>query len=152
MLERWCGRQVTAHRTAFAEKALPECHRRSLELMPRERTAYRHVRLVADGQILCEADNWYVPERLSAAMNDALERTNRPFGKVIAPLHPSRRVLSTKVLQGVGQRPSLMANDGGSHPALEHEALVMDGVGRALCIVHEIYMTKLLEVITGRYS
>jgi hypothetical protein len=36
------------------------------------------------------AHNWYVPARLTPAMNAALDASDAPFGKVVAPLGYTR--------------------------------------------------------------
>lgn len=156
VLERWCGHAVLALRTGPAEKVLPDEHRRHLALMPHERLAHRHVKLVADGHVLCAADNWYVPDRLTAAMNDALECTDKPFGKVVAALAPSRQVLSARTLWHSAQDPRLAACDGTAQPVLEHQALVVGRDGRIHSLVHEVYMARLLATqrveIPGAYG
>jgi hypothetical protein len=48
--------------------------------------------------VLSEADNWYVPSRLSPEMNRTLETTNISFGRVVLPLHFRRRTLSAELL------------------------------------------------------
>ncbi len=46
---------------------------------------------------MSKADNWFVPARLTAAMNALLDSTQTPFGAVIAPLGPIRRTLDSTV-------------------------------------------------------
>lgn len=159
VLEQWCSQPVAALRTAGAEKALPNEHRRHLALMLQEHLAYRHVELVAGGHILCEADNWYVPERLTAAMKDALENTDRPFGRIIASLDSPRVTLYARTLrhpsQEIGDDATLAAYDGLPWPVLEHQALLMASDGRALSLVHEVYMNRLLAAqcaVIPKYS
>jgi hypothetical protein len=60
-----------------------------------ERVAHRHVRLTCGGHVLSEADNWYVPSRLSPAMNAALDTSDTPFGTVVRPLDFHRRTVET---------------------------------------------------------
>jgi hypothetical protein len=48
--------------------------------------------------ILSEADNWYVPERLTAQMNRTLDTSDAPFGKVVQPLHFRRHTMSSTLL------------------------------------------------------
>jgi len=48
--------------------------------------------------VLSVADNWYVPSRLTAAMNATLEATDEPFGRVVQPLGFHRIRLSTRTL------------------------------------------------------
>lgn len=51
---------------------------------------FRHVRLACGEVVLSEARNWYVPARLTPAMNQALQTTQTPFGRVVAPLGYTR--------------------------------------------------------------
>jgi hypothetical protein len=43
--------------------------------------------------VLSDARNWYVPARLTPAMNGLLGTTQTPFGKVVAPLGLHRQPL-----------------------------------------------------------
>jgi hypothetical protein len=47
---------------------------------------------------LSEAENWYVPARLTEAMNRALQTTTTPFGRVVAPLEPYRETFAIDML------------------------------------------------------
>lgn len=53
----------------------------------------RRVALMCGDLVLSEAENWYLPERLSSEMNRSLSETERPFGEVVRSLGFSRRVL-----------------------------------------------------------
>ena len=104
-LERWCGdhhladpARVIAQRDRTAEKAIPAKLRARLAVSEQEPLRYRRVRLTCGGHVLSEADNWYVPARLSDDMNQRLETTDEPFGKVVRPLGFVRRTLSAEVL------------------------------------------------------
>jgi chorismate-pyruvate lyase len=57
---------------------------------------YRHVRLACGGVVLSEAHNWYLPSRLTPAMNATLAASDTPFGKVVAPLHFTREPLDSR--------------------------------------------------------
>ena len=48
--------------------------------------------------MLSEADNWYVPGRLTPEMNHVLETTDTPFGKAVAALRFRRHTLSADLL------------------------------------------------------
>ena len=101
-----------------------------------EALGYRRVRLVCGAHVLSEALNWYVPARLTPAMNAQLEQGDTPFGRVILPLSPSRRTLSARVLwDGRGRAPATI---------LRHRALVIDGQGRPLAEVIENYRAVLV--------
>jgi hypothetical protein len=66
-----------------------------LQVDAAERIAHRHVRLTCGGHVLSEADNWYVPARLTPAMNTSLDTTDTPFGTVVRPLNFHRRTVET---------------------------------------------------------
>lgn len=104
-LERWCAdhhlaspAKIVAERVAGADKPLPDAERQALAIAPGESVRYRRVRLVCGAHVLSEADNWYVPARLTPEMNRALETSDVPFGKVVAPLHFRRRTLEAALL------------------------------------------------------
>lgn len=83
--------------------------------------------------LLSDADNWYVPVRLTPAMNAQLDRDNMPFGRVILPLKPQRRTLS---IRGTGRQ---------SGEILRLRAIVLDGDGRPLAEVVERYQRVLVD-------
>ena len=101
-----------------------------------EPLGYRRVRLMCGAHVLSEAINWYVPARLTTAMNAQLDGGDTPFGRVILPLSPSRRTLSARLLwDGQGAPPATI---------LRHRALVIDGQGRPLAEVIENYRAVLV--------
>lgn len=60
-----------------------------------EPVRYRQVHLRCGDTVLSIADNWYVPARLTAEMNHALESSLVPFGRVVAPLGYTREQLAS---------------------------------------------------------
>ena len=56
----------------------------------------RRVRLLCGETVLSDAWNWYVPERLSPAMNTLLEQTDTPFGRVVQQTAFRRERLETR--------------------------------------------------------
>lgn len=104
-LERWCA----AHRLAsppvvvaerIAEAELPPTAEQRVELgvTAGELVRHRHVRLVCGTKVLSEADNWYVPARLTPEMNARLDGSDAPFGKVVQALKFVRHTLSATLL------------------------------------------------------
>jgi len=83
--------------TGTEKPPTPE-QRRELRVTPAEAIRYRHVRLRCGTVVLSEADNWYVPGRLTPAMNRLLETTDMPFGKVVRALDFRRHTLSAALL------------------------------------------------------
>jgi chorismate-pyruvate lyase len=61
---------------------------------------HRHVRLTCGGHVLSEADNWYVPARLTAEMNHSLDSSDTPFGTVVRPLNFHRKTVATSRSSG----------------------------------------------------
>lgn len=104
-LEKWCGTHHLASPASIAAtllpgaaKELPAEDRRLLQLPPETEVKYRHVQLRCGNRVLADADNWYVPARLTPEMNRLLETTETPFGKAVQPLEPYRRTLAVKQL------------------------------------------------------
>jgi hypothetical protein len=48
--------------------------------------------------VLSEADNWYVPARLTKEMNQALENSDVAFGRAVQALQFQRRTLAAELL------------------------------------------------------
>ena len=59
---------------------------------------YRRVDLTCGTHILSEADNWYVPSRLTPDMNKTLDTSETSFGTVVKPLNFHRRTLKMEAL------------------------------------------------------
>lgn len=104
-LDRWCARHdlarpatIVAERQRDVDKPATAELRALLGVGPDEPVRYRRVRLRCGGLVLSEADNWYVPARLTAAMNAALDGSDIAFGRAVAPLHFTRHTLSAELL------------------------------------------------------
>ena len=104
-LEHWCDihhlaspPRIKAVRVLDVDKAVSPEQRQELHVTPTEPVRYRRVRLECGAVVLSEADNWYVPSRLTPEMNKLLDTTDTPFGRAVQPLHFQRRTLSAKVL------------------------------------------------------
>jgi chorismate-pyruvate lyase len=104
-LEHWCAEhhladaaQVVAQRVAGADKAVDDAQRKLLQVSAQELVRYRRVHLKCGGVQLSQADNWYVPSRLTAAMNAQLDSSDTPFGKVVAALHFQRHTIAATLL------------------------------------------------------
>ena len=72
--------------------------RQHLQVTERDPVTYRHVQLRCGDRVLSEADNWYVPGRLTAEMNRLLETTDTPFGRAVQSLEPYRQTFSATLL------------------------------------------------------
>ncbi len=105
-LDAWCqrhhlaapGETVTADRLRDVDHPATPEQRTLLGVGADEPVRYRHVRLRCGRHILSEADNWYVPARLTPAMNAALDGSDIAFGRAVQPLHFHRRTLSARLL------------------------------------------------------
>jgi len=106
-LERWCNEhrlagisdaKVIARSTRIEPKTATGEQRHRLAVGPEVEVKYRHVQLVCGDQVLSEADNWYIPSRLTVEMNRLLETTATPFGKAVVELKPFRQTYSVNVL------------------------------------------------------
>jgi hypothetical protein len=104
-LERWCGAHrlaspplIVAARIPGPDKPASPEQRRELKVTATEPLRYRRVRLRCGALVLSEADNWYVPARLTPEMNRLLDTTDAPFGKVVRELNFQRHTLSSKLL------------------------------------------------------
>ncbi len=91
-LGEWCERHKIADAATIRARVVnrsgeagPET-RAALNLAPTDPIGYRHVQLSCGDTVLSEAYNWFAPGRLTAEMNEALNQSDKPFGKVAAPL------------------------------------------------------------------
>ena len=140
VLESWCAEKglsgqarLVAHRRIGAEKAPTPEQRARLGVGPDEPVRYRHVRLACGDRVLSEADNWYVPARLTPEMNAALDNSDVPFGRVVRPLAPVRRVVSVESYP-------VAAEPGPDSPLVRVDALLLTGAGAPFCEVIETYL------------
>jgi len=98
-LTQWCGvlkladpAVIHAEREQIATPASAEV-RALLKVGADETVGYRRVKLACGTHVLSQADNWYVPSRLTPQMNDTLDHSDTPFGTVVKPLNFHRTTL-----------------------------------------------------------
>jgi hypothetical protein len=165
-LEAWCGDhhmasppRLVAELARGAEKPVTDEQRRVLQVRAGEVVKYRRVRLACGGHVLSEADNWYVPGRLTAEMNRLLETTDTPFGRAVAGLHPVRQTLSAALLWSplpagwdlaVGGAAAGPDASGGGALAIpdelfRHRAVLYDARRRPVSEVVETYTSEVLD-------
>ena len=159
-LEHWCGAhrlasppRIVAARVPDVDKpVLPE-QRRELGVTPIEPVRYRRVRLLCGTVVLSEADNWYVPGRLTPEINKLLDTTDIPFGKAVQSLHFQRHTLSSKMLwlplpEGWEMNATAAGDDAAilSMPPilLEHRAVLTLPDGMPISEVVESYTSNVL--------
>jgi chorismate-pyruvate lyase len=154
-LDKWCADHKLANETKIrarlvraANKPVMAEQRQRLQIDRNEPVKFRHVELACGERILSEADNWYVPSRLTAEMNRLLETTDTPFGRAIAGLKPFRQTFAVEVLwkpleDGWEVGPPLADRPQQAlaiPPKLfEHRALVFGPDFKPLAEVDEIY-------------
>ncbi len=104
-LDRWCEAhkmaapaKIVAERVHDPDKEPTAEVRQLLGVGPAEPVRYRHVRLHCGTHVFSEADNWYVPARLTPEMNKVLDTSDTPFGRAVQELHFHRRTLSARLL------------------------------------------------------
>jgi chorismate-pyruvate lyase len=158
-LERWCGThrladpaRIVAQRVRGDVKPIPEELRTRLAVDAGEALAYRHVRLMCGDRVLSEADNWYVPSRLSAEMNQRLDNSDEPFGKVVRALGFQRRTLTADLLWSPLPPGWEMAESPPGHEALHvpkallrHQAVLYTSAQVPFSAVIETYTNSLLD-------
>ncbi len=140
-LEGWCAERKLADaprivaRRGAADKPATADIRAELKVGASEPIRYRQVQLVCGSRVLSEADNWYVPAQLTPAMNEALDQTDTPFGRVAAPLNFTRRTLSVR---------NLLAGRSVPPHVLEHRAVLSTPAGTPFSLVVERYTSQVL--------
>jgi chorismate-pyruvate lyase len=151
-LESWCRDhrlasepRIRAEAVKGAAKEATGEVRERLQVGPEEVVKYRRVRLRCGERVLSEADNWYVPGRLTAEMNRLLETTDTPFGRAVQPLEPYRRTYSMKVLwsptTGAGQGSGALPIPEG---LFEHRAVLYTREHKPFSEVVEVYRRDVL--------
>jgi chorismate-pyruvate lyase len=160
-LEGWCrDHRLADDPTIVAElvkgvaKVATVEQRQRLQVTPQDEVKYRSVRLRCGNRVLSEADNWYVPSRLTAEMNRLLETTDMPFGKVVQPLEPYRRTSVVRLLWAPlpdgWERSSIKAPPGTTgalkipDALFEHRAVLYTREHKPFSEVDEIYQRQLL--------
>jgi hypothetical protein len=159
-LEGWCGSHrlasppaMVAERVAGVDKAATEQQRRELGVSPTDTVRYRRVKLLCGAVVLSEADNWYVPARLTPEMNRLLDTTDTPFGRAVQALHFQRHTLSATLLwqplpEGWEMNPAASGNSSGKLVApagvLQHRAVLTLPDGTPFSEVVETYTGNVL--------
>jgi hypothetical protein len=160
-LDRWCDAhhlaspaKVVAVRDKAAIKEPTADQRRALGVGPTEPIRYRRVQLACGSHVLSEADNWYVPSRLTPYINHQLDTGDIAFGRAAQPLHFQRRTLSARLLwsplpDGWEVAPTALPDPGAKtlaipHAVLEHQALLVLPDGTPISQVIETYTDQVL--------
>lgn len=157
-LDQWCAEHRLSSETKIhaqlvrgIEKPLTDEQRHRLEIDEREPVKFRHVELKCGERMLSEADNWYVPSRLTAEMNTVLDTTDTPFGRAVAALKPFRRTFAVDILwkplaDGWETRPPPADHPLQSLPIpaqlFQHRALVITPELKPISEVAETYTSE----------
>ena len=104
-LQIWCADhqmaaipKIIALRDTQAFKEADGEVRALLKVSDDEKILYRKVQLACGERVLSQADNWYVPSRLTDDMNIRLTQTNTPFGIAVEQLNFHRQTESATLL------------------------------------------------------
>jgi chorismate-pyruvate lyase len=162
-LEQWCRDHemaadpvIVAHVVAGAPKVPTAEQLQRLQVAGAGDVKYRRVELRCGTHVLSEADNWYVPGRLTAEMNHALETTDTPFGRAVRPLRPYRRTFAVTPLWSPlpagwerQRRPKAQAGERAKALLLpaalfEHRAILYTSEHQPFSEVHERYQAQVL--------
>ncbi|MPR07682.1 hypothetical protein [Microvirga tunisiensis] len=157
-LVAWCEEYGLSHgpitvdvRQRFAPAVVPDEVMAALGPATPEIVHYRQVWLKRGSLALAAAENWFVPQRLTADMNQILNQTDIPFGTVIAPLHPVRRTLVANagpLADDLVEDPAWFSGSAHQpHPEiiLEHKAMILTGSGTSLALVNEFFFADLVS-------
>jgi len=159
-LDRWCAThelaspaRIIAERVHDVDKPPTAEQRRLLNVDAAEPIRYRRVKLTCGPHVLSEADNWYVPARLTPAMNQVLDTTDTAFGRTVQALDFRRRTLSAVLLwsplpPGWEVGAPVPVEEGKPlaipHGVLEHRAVLTLPDGTPFGTVVETYTGELL--------
>lgn len=160
-LEKWCRDhgladepRIVARFIAGADRALDAAQRQRLQVTG-DNVKYRKVQLRCGSHVLSEAENWYVPSRLTADMNRVLESTDTPFGRAVERLEPYRQTFEVRLLwsplpdgweRKPDGRPPCAATGTLAIPdaLFEHRAILYTREHQPFSEVHEVYQREIL--------
>lgn len=160
-LDRWCDAhhlaspaKIVAVRDRSMNKEASAEQRKALGVGPAEPIRYRRVQLMCGAHALSEADNWYVPSRLTAEMNRQLDTSDIAFGRAVQALHFQRHTLSARLLwsplpDGWETAPATLSEAGSAalaipHSVLQHTAVLVLPDGSPISEVIETYTDQVL--------
>ena len=160
-LDRWCDAhrlaspaKVVAVRDKDTNKEATAEQRKLLGVSATEPLRYRRVKLTCGAHVLSEADNWYVPSRLTPDMNHQLETSDIAFGRAVQALHFQRRTLSATLLwsplpDGWEIKGGALPDAGAKtlqvpHEVLQHQAILVLPDGTPISEVVETYTEEVL--------
>jgi len=114
-LQKWCDEhhvaspaKIRAVRDINLTKPASDDILHALDVSDDEQIEYRSVQLFYGDFVLSEADNWYVPSRLTVEMNHILNNSEIPFGVAVESLNFHRRTDEVQLLwhpNGMAENP-----------------------------------------------
>jgi len=155
-LTRWCGDHHLAPEPKIVALQEPgdappdAVVLRALKAGPDTPVRHRRVKLACGDRVLSEADNWYLPGKLTAEMNRTLDTSTTPFGIAVKALNFQRRTLSASLLfdplpagWDLSPPPAGAAPMTVPHQVIQHRA-VLTAAGEPFSYVIETYTDKIL--------
>lgn len=153
VLEKWCADhriaavpKIIARRIDGPVRAPSDQTRARLKIGADTKLEFRNVALMCGDIVLSVAQNWYVPERLTPEMNAVLTTSEIPFGKVIAPLSPTRQTVSATLLWSA-LPGSTLPQSPLPEDLLEHRAVLSTGQGMPIAEVIETYQRGVMSFL-----
>lgn len=159
-LEDWCAAHRLAAEPKLVATAVADAYRaptaeqlQRLQVGSAEEVRYRRVQLRCGDHVLSEAENWYVPARLTPEMNRLLTTTQTPFGRVVEGLAPWRQTIAARNLwsplpQGWESGRDRFRSSGRAlsipEALFEHRALLYKRDHQPFAEVTEVYQRALL--------
>lgn len=95
-LQQGCPSPISVRSLATRSEVPSQAILAGLEVSSPRQVRVRHVQLLCGEHALSDAWNWYVPERLSPEMNERLDHTNTPFGRVVQEAYFTRHPLGSR--------------------------------------------------------
>jgi chorismate-pyruvate lyase len=139
---------IRARRVVGVDKPASAAQRERLAVGRRERVVYRRVELACGERVLSEAENWYVPGRLTAEIREILATTDTPFGRAVLDLNPVRETFAVEVLwrpdDAAGAQDQPDAELTIPWRLFQHRALVYGDDRRPFAEVNETYTREIL--------
>ncbi len=139
---------IRARRVAGIDKPASAAQRERLKVGRRERVVYRRVELACGERVLSEAENWYVPGRLTAEIREIIARSDTPFGRAVLDLNPVRETFAVEVLWRPDDTAGALDQPEGELTIpwrlFRHRALVYGDDRRPFAEVNETYTREIL--------
>lgn len=159
-LDEWCAAHklasdptIRANLVTGLDKPVSDEQRERLQLGPTELVKYRRVELACGEHVLSEADNWYVPSRLSLEINKVLETSDTPFGRAVLGMKPIRETFAVEIFWKPLADGWEMSSPPTDRPEaalsipwrlFQHRALVYSADRKPFSEVNETYTSEIL--------